>query len=36
MGDPSEFLATIATREATILQRLYAGTARPFEIAGNG
>lgn len=36
MGDPAEFLATIATREATLLQRLYAGTARPFEIAGNG
>ena len=36
MGDPAEFLATIATREATILLQLYAGTARPFEIAGNG
>ncbi|MBI4987609.1 MAG: hypothetical protein HZC23_02215 [Rhodocyclales bacterium] len=32
MGDSAEFLATIATREAAILQRLYAGTARPFDL----
>ncbi len=35
MGDPSEFLATIATREATILRQLFDGTARPFDIPGS-
>ncbi len=35
MGDPSEFLATIATREAAILRRLYDGASRPFNISGN-
>ena len=35
MGDSSEFLATIATREAAILQRLYDGAPRPFNISGN-
>jgi hypothetical protein len=36
MGEPAEFLATIATREAAILQRLYESTAQPFDIPGNG
>jgi hypothetical protein len=35
MGDPSEFLAVIATREAAILRRLYDGASRPFNISGN-
>lgn len=34
MGDPSEFLATIVTREAAVLQQLYDGTPRPFDIPG--
>lgn len=34
MGDSAEFLATIAAREAAILRRLFAGAARPFDIAG--
>ena len=33
MGDSTEFLATIAGRERVILERLYAGAARPFFIA---
>lgn len=32
MGDPSEFLDTIATREETILQRLFDGAPQPFDI----
>ena len=36
MGDPADFLATIAEREAAILGQLYAGAARPFEILGSG
>ena len=31
MGDPAQFLATIHDRERTILERLYAGAAQPFE-----
>lgn len=34
MGDPADFLATIATREAVILQRLYDGAPRPFDAHG--
>lgn len=34
MGDPAEFLATIATREAAILQQLYDSASRPFDIPG--
>ena len=34
MGDPTEFLDTIATRERLILEQLYDGAARPFEIPG--
>jgi hypothetical protein len=32
MGDPAEFLETIATREATILRQLFDGAPRPFDI----
>ena len=32
MGDPDEFLATVAAREALILRRLFEGAPRPFEI----
>ena len=35
MGDPAEFLAAIATREATILRQLFDGAPRPFDIADN-
>lgn len=35
MGDPAEFLAAIAAREAALLQRLYDGVPRPFELPGN-
>ena len=35
MGDPSEFLDTITTRETVILRQLYDGDARPFDIPGN-
>jgi len=33
MGDSTEFLATITTREETILGQLFDGAPRPFEIA---
>jgi hypothetical protein len=32
MGDPSEFLETVATREEIILRQLFDGAARPFDI----
>lgn len=32
MGDPAEFLDTIATREETILQQLFDAAPRPFDI----
>ncbi|GIK26673.1 MAG: hypothetical protein BroJett006_29190 [Betaproteobacteria bacterium] len=35
MGDPTEFLSAIATREETILRQLFDGAPRPFEIPGN-
>jgi hypothetical protein len=35
MGDPTEFLSAIATREVTILRQLFDGAPRPFEIPGN-
>ena len=35
MGDPSEFLDTITTRETVILRQLYDGAARPFDIPDN-
>lgn len=34
MGDPTEFLAAIATREATVLQRIYDGAPEPFDTPG--
>ncbi len=34
MGDSTEFLAAITTREAVILRQLFDGAARPFEIPG--
>jgi hypothetical protein len=34
MGGAAEFLATIERRETRILERLFAGTARPFDLAG--
>lgn len=34
MGDPTEFLDTVATREAAILRQLYDGAPRPFNIPG--
>lgn len=34
MGDPAEFLGTIATREEIILRQLFDGAPRPFEIPG--
>ena len=34
MGDPVEFLETIATREEIILRQLFDGAPRPFEIPG--
>ena len=33
MGGASEFLATIEQREKRILERLFAGAARPFDLA---
>lgn len=36
MGDPSEFLAVIATREAAILGQLCAGAEQPFEFRNEG
>ncbi|MBM3391973.1 MAG: hypothetical protein FJY34_08390 [Betaproteobacteria bacterium] len=33
MGEPTEFLAAIATREETILRQLFDGASKPFEIA---
>lgn len=35
MGDSSEFLDVVNTREAVILQRLFDGTPRPFDIPAN-
>ena len=32
MGDSTEFLAAITTREEIILRQLFDGTARPFDI----
>ncbi|MDT3735870.1 MAG: hypothetical protein ROZ00_06585 [Denitratisoma sp.] len=32
MGDPTEFLDTVATREAAILRQLFDGAPRPFDI----
>ena len=32
MGDPSEFLSAVTTREAIVLRQLFDGAARPFEI----
>ncbi|MCC6657517.1 MAG: hypothetical protein IT512_04960 [Rhodocyclaceae bacterium] len=32
MGEPAEFLATIQHRERAILEQLYAGAARPFDL----
>jgi len=34
MGDSTEFLAAITTREAVILRQLFDGAARPFDIPG--
>jgi hypothetical protein len=36
MGDPSEFLAAIATREQLIQRQLFDGAPQPFEIPGKG
>ncbi len=36
MGDSTEFLATIVSRETAILRQLYEGAVRPFEIPNNG
>ena len=33
MGGAGEFLATIEQRERRILERLFAGAARPFELS---
>ena len=32
MGDPTEFLASITTREVTILRQLFDGAPRPFDL----
>lgn len=36
MGDPTEFLETVATREEIILRQLFDGAPRPFDIPGAG
>jgi hypothetical protein len=35
MGDPTEFLDTVTTREQLILRQLFDDAPRPFEIPGN-